>query len=94
MPIEQVFSYPSGTVAKGPVPALRVYSSALQSLGITMTILDERSPCHWDDDSGSIATAGNVLVLMFGEEPTEGSDAPFVIAQSFSATRLADNRPA
>jgi hypothetical protein len=44
MPIEQVFSYPSGTVAKGPVPALRVYSSALQSLGITMTILDETFP--------------------------------------------------
>jgi hypothetical protein len=93
MPIDQLLTCPSATLAKGPLSALHAYSTALQSINIATSILNERPASHrrTGDDAGRHRTSREVLVLMFGEDPMSRSDEPFVIAQSFSATRLADN---
>jgi hypothetical protein len=61
---------------------LQAYRDALDSVGIAATIMGERHAVHWDDTCQWVSTPSDVVVLELGE-------APYVIAQSFSITRLA-----
>jgi hypothetical protein len=92
MAISQVLSYPRGTIGRGPVSALRAYDAALKSLGISTSIVNERPAVHREDSLPGRPTPEGIFIMTFGEDPMDRPDEPFVIAQGFSATRLADDK--
>jgi len=92
MAISEVLSHPRGTIGRGPVSALRAYGVALNSLGISTSILNERPAVHWEESLQWRPTPEGIFIMTFGEDPMDRPDDPFVIAQGFSATRLADDK--
>ena len=64
----------------------------VEFVGISTSIMNERPAVHREDSLPWRPTPDGIFIMTFGEDPMDRPDEPFVIAEGFTATRLADDK--
>jgi hypothetical protein len=80
---KELLTYPSGQLAEGPISLLSEYGKALEPLGATIRLLNERPAVEWDATDGRWKPTGEVQVLILAAGEQDAPWSPHTLHHSY-----------